>query len=311
MIIDKIKIKYKLTCRNKMLGYVFDPMPLDMEKYGILNVKQKSLALSEKICIGAWRDMYWYEMDGYESSFAFFYAQYGANYAWDYDICMVEYNPNKTRVPPNIVSFLVRYFAKVKEIVSIDVAFDFPNVPVTAFLFDCNGNTDTMTYGNVANTPTRYLRPKANDGRVKIYDKGKEREGKKDENDFKGVTRVEVTYHNVAFLVLNVYKHDWGHDIMNRLKSMLDDLNSVKVPGVFKNVSSSGLNLATCYAIDTMLEDGRADRAQQIVSFLAPNSRSKYRRYIEARREYRGVFDGNEIEFGFALADEVSRILIA
>lgn len=311
MIIDKVRIKYKLA-KNSVIRYDLNLVdPLDFEVYGITNIKHKSLSMAEQCRIGAWREMFWFELADCESSFAFFYAQYGANFAWHYDICMVEYNPNKVRIPPPVVTFLSKYYAKVAEIVSLDVAFDFPNVPVSAFLFDCNGNNEVMTYGTVSSTPTRYLRPKANDGRVKIYDKGKEREGKADEKEYKGVTRVEVTYHNVGFLVLGVYNHDWGFHIMQRLKEMLDDLNSVKVPGVFKNVPSSGLNAAFCNALDSFLELDRTDKALEVISYMGINQRKQYRDYLSARREFHGVFDGNEIEFGLQLSDEVKKVLIA
>ena len=284
-----------------------EPIPyMELERYGVIDFKEVDNRQYVMKRIGSWCYMAWFTLKECESSFAFFYGQLTKSFVVDWNVCQVEYNPNKTRMPSFIGAFLVKRYAKVMEIVSMDVAFDFKNVPVSSFLFDTHGASEVMTYGTLAGTPARYLRPKANDGRVKIYDKEAERKGKSDETEYKGVTRVEITYHNVSFLLRqNFYNTD-----LKRLEEMLSDLNSVKVPDIWKKVDTTGLNLGICKLLSIALEHEGAEVALQCVNdSVSKNNRKKYRDFINSKRAYKPIFDGDAITYGLALSDCLSSVM--
>lgn len=302
MIIDKMRIKYRLTVKGKDRGV---PVPLDLSPYGVKDIREKDIPPFELKKVGSWAYMCWITLEDCEAAFAFFYGQFGKNFSVDWSLCQIEYNPNKTRVPSFIGGFLADRYAKIHTIVSIDVAFDFKGVPVSHYGIVAHGATEVMTYGTLSGVPARYVRPKANDGRIKIYDKEKEREGKPDAEKYKGVSRVEVTFHDVTFLLRqNFYSSD-----IDRLNNMVDDLNAVRVPDVAKMASREGLNGLYVDMLDDIYFAYGLDKALTYCRRISRNSWKKYRDYILTRSGSHPVFDGDGILFGLQLSDELLRVL--
>lgn len=302
MLIDKLRIKYRLTVNGRDRGL---PIPLNLSPYGVKDIRERDIPPFELKRVGSWAYMCWITLEDCESAFAFFYGQFGKNFAVDWSLCQVEYNPNKTRMPSFIGGFLSSRYAKIHTIVSIDVAFDFVGVPVSHFGVVAHGSTEVMTYGTLSGIPARYVRPKANDGRVKIYDKESERAGKPDADKYKGVSRVEITYHDVTFLLQrNFYSSE-----IDRLNEMVSDLNCVCVPDVMKLTPREGLNALTCDMLDDILEAYGLDRALSYCRRFSRNTSIKYRDYCLSRSGSRPVFDGDGILFGLQLSDELFRVL--
>ena len=320
--IDKIRIRYRLRSVKDINAMFFFQRYLtkDLSDFG-----EKTITGGRP---GSWRYSAWATKKGEESPTTFFIGLVKPNGATDYRYADLEFNPNKTAGQGVFSSFLATYYAKVVDIPKIDIAYDLKNTTPWGVLFDCHGATETMTFGTVSGDVTRYLRPKASSGRVKIYDKEKERAGKPDAEKFKGVTRLEISYRKVGFLL---EKYFYGKDI-DRLHEMMDQLNSCKVPAycwhqpkMFKTVDENGrcvdsredrpglkdvpikYDPKVTMVLDSFAELGRADKIQQYLRMMSRPTFNLYRDYIIGRA-YETLED-NHLSFGFRLSEEISRVI--
>ena len=83
----------------------------------------------------------------------------------------IEYNPNKAELPYPVGSLINQLDCKFVKVQSIDIALDFDGLSLDDYRVNTRG--DTMVYSSGINK-TFYVRPKG-EGRIKIYDKTKER----------------------------------------------------------------------------------------------------------------------------------------
>lgn len=91
------------------------------------------------------------------------------------DVVYVEYNPNKSSRLWYLFCSHVETFRTI-DVVSFDLAFDFPNLDRNFVGY--RGSCDTMTYGTTNNS-TLYIAPRTHEsGRVKVYQKDIERSSK-------------------------------------------------------------------------------------------------------------------------------------
>ncbi len=134
---------------------------------------------------------------------------------------LIEYNPNKSG--SKIFEEFKNYFVfKITEIVSIDIAYDLPNVSVHDIFVDTK--CDVMTYGKTLNFTT-YISPKEDSsGRVKIYQKDIEREVKG--VDLSRTLRIECSLKG-KFLTYDTF---YGDDkTFTELEKCVGRINSVKI----------------------------------------------------------------------------------
>ena len=87
----------------------------------------------------------------------------------------LEWNPQKVTPPQALRNWMMSDTLRMQyyKVQKCDVALDFPGLDLSALRYNTLG--DTMVYGSKTEK-TYYLRPAARHGRVKIYDKKKERE---------------------------------------------------------------------------------------------------------------------------------------
>lgn len=288
---DKIRIKYRLK------HYLEFTIPFSILPNGyIKNYDVKGLSvLGGKNPVGKYVYSYWFMLEGWESNVICFQGQIDGSGDVDRNVFVIEYNPNKHVLPDFITAFLKVTGACACQILSCDFCYDFYNVPVSEFVFDANGHCQTMTFGTVSGGAAKYLSPKAKDGRVKIYDKEKERKGKDDAEKYKGITRMEVTYKKLDFLLDYVNDNNglqfWGEDL-KRIKDMLEAVQRVKFPDSYLASNKTGLeeklNPGHLMAIRSFLDNMQYDQAREYVRlcFSSKAPRVKYNEYI---RSYDGV----------------------
>ena len=302
MIIDKLRIKYRLSYdKNKMSR----PSVYNVLRWpeGMKDVKECIIEPVNLKKVGSWSEVVIFGWKEFEGTFTYFYGQLAKNFACDWTMFMIEYNPNKVEFPFFIYQFLRDNYAFVYEIVSMDVAFDFRNIPVSRFVFDTFGQSETMTYGTVGGSCTRYLHPKSNNGRCKIYDKEAERADKPDAIYWKNVTRVEFTFHQVGFLLNKTYERQE----FKRLEEMLADIEAVKYPVGIATASREGLKNYTCDMLDMIVDLSSIEKAIQSIYTMSHAQRLKYKRYIMARNKLQPVYDGDSISLGLDLSAALDR----
>ena len=121
----------------------------------------------------------------------------------------VEWNPQKVTPPRALRNWMMSETLRMQycKVQHCDVALDFKGLDLSALRYNTLG--DTMVYGSKTEK-TYYLRPAAKHGRVKIYDKTKERAKM-------GVTipqtlRIEMTLHHPEFHENTVIEdRDWKY----------------------------------------------------------------------------------------------------
>ena len=151
-----------------------------------------------------------------------------------------------------------------------DIALDFKGLDISALRYNTIG--DTMVYGSKTEK-TYYLRPAAKHGRVKIYDKTKERA--KMGVDIPQTLRVEMTLHQPEFHEREVlYEKDWDYvedvcrmfgevQLPTKFVTRQDDL--VEKYGKYDEIYLWALKHAT------------PEEQDELLAKMCPNTRSKYR----------------------------------
>ena len=108
----------------------------------------------------------------------------------------VEWNPQKITPPRALRNWMMSDSLRMQyyKVQKCDIALDFRGLDLSSLRYDTQG--DTMVYGSKTEK-TYYLRPSAQHGRVKIYDKTKERA--KLGEIIPQTLRVEMTLHQPEF----------------------------------------------------------------------------------------------------------------
>lgn len=250
--------------------------------------------------IGTYRYMLTIHTEGEENSVFFAGGQYQPNGTYNAYEWWLEYNPNKQTVPDVIRQFLTANEAVVTEITSFDLAYDlrgtdsnYNQITVDSVVFDAPAQTQVMKWGTVAGDDTKYLRPKSQHGRVKVYDKEKERQNTPEAEQYKGVTRVEFSFSKCGYLLAD----EFPPMLFDRYaKEIFDLIQQIRVctrnP---ENVNTEGMNGANVYAIQQFVRMGRADHALEFIGKMAQNSRYKYRKWL--RENYCTGIEPDAIEF--------------
>ncbi|MBQ8254333.1 MAG: hypothetical protein IJY94_02380 [Clostridia bacterium] len=340
MKIDKIKVVYKLPApfpfkdlkdyHNKNGVWFFDDF---LERFeGSYNIIEKQLLhITQMRKINSWRDYYKFGTEDEEGTVSFFMNRLRGIDDLDGSVCMIEFNPNKARIPHVLLAYLNMHSAYVHRISSMDVAFDLKDVPIQNICFVGHGATSTMTIGTIGSAATRYLRPNCKDGRIKVYDKEKERKGHKDEADYKNVTRVEITYQNVEFLLLDFLKQKM-HDIpgndprsidemlqreiyepyekafyecFKRVSQMLKYLDGVRIFDAFKGSTAEqfGLKQYQLDMFDAYIEKFGFQNLNILYNQMSYTTAAKYRAYAKylSNVQTRPLFKGCASDYFFAL----------
>ena len=135
------------------------------------------------------------------------------------DLFVIEYNPNKSGVVI-FRDFCDNFIFKITEICYCDLAYDVPDVDIKSVLLDTT--CDIMTYGKTHNA-TYYIAPKEDQsGRVKIYQKDKERKSVGEEKE--KTLRIEISLKG-KLLKCNLIT-DLDREV---LEKCVNRLNSVKI----------------------------------------------------------------------------------
>ena len=178
---------------------------------------------------------------------------------------MIEYNPNKSgsRVY-DLFLRVTNYNFKFTEITSFDIAYDLPNATVNDILIDTK--CDVMTYGKTHNK-THYIAPKEDrSGRIKVYNKHKERELQGIEMSDTLRIEASVKCKGLDFKKISVYGNT--HD---ELFKVIDRLNSVKIKR--QNEATDDWKV---FALSHL----QAEDLEKCLAMMSINVRSKYRKLI-------------------------------
>lgn len=184
----------------------------------------------------------------------------------------VEWNPQKITPPRALRNWMMReqlhmLYHKVQK---CDIALDFKGLDISALRYNTIG--DTMVYGSKTEK-TYYLRPAAKHGRVKIYDKTKERA--KMGVDIPQTLRVEMTLHQPEFHEREVlYEKDWDYvedvcrmfgevQLPTKFATRQDDL--VEKYGKYDEIYLWALKHAT------------PEEQDELLALMSINTRAKYR----------------------------------
>lgn len=115
---------------------------------------------------------------------------YDGTHEYAYDV-RVEFNPSKVlgTYKENIIHAIQYYFGHHQcNISMMDIALDVEHSKDTIIIYTKNGREENRYMG------TRYYGQRGKDGRLKIYDKKKEREKAGEKIDQKHLTRIEYTF---------------------------------------------------------------------------------------------------------------------
>ncbi len=187
---------------------------------------------------------------------------------------MIEYNPNKSGAKI-YKEFCNQFLFEIVDISSFDIAFDIENKSIDDIMIQ--STCDIMTYGKLANK-TLYIAPKEKGcGRVKVYNKAKERENVG--QDLPDTLRIEVTIKNSSLARNTIYLH--GKDLVD-LEKICDRLNSVKIKARDKPSTDWKLYALTQLAPDEL---------QKCFNMMASETRAKYKKQL-----YNKFYTSMEIE---------------
>lgn len=130
---------------------------------------------------------------------------------------VIEYNPNKSGAKI-FRDFCDNFLFEITDICYCDIAFDIPGADIKDVLLDTT--CDVMTYGKIHNS-TYYIAPKEDQsGRVKVYQKDKERERIGEEKE--KTLRIEISLKGkyLSSPILNELDSEVLEKCVNRLNSV-------------------------------------------------------------------------------------------
>ena len=183
----------------------------------------------------------------------------------------VEYNPQKTRIPIFLKVYFQNFGVKCESIQSCDIAFDIEGIRADEVRYKTRG--DIMTYGN-AKDKSIYIRPSAKEGRIKIYDKTRERERAGKPID-KQITRVEITLHEPDFWEASEIREK----DLERLGRIVDWLAEIAIPTDFHTRMDILEEKYGRYdpAMLTALKALDQEKQNEVLNLMSKQARAKYR----------------------------------
>ncbi len=200
----------------------------------------------------------------------------------------IEYNPNKTDLPCPISYCLYEWQCVLDKVQSIDIALDFDGLTYDDYRVNTRG--DTMMYSSGV-ARTFYVRPKG-EGRVKIYDKTKERA--KLGIEIPQTLRVEMTVKDPYFFcVRNICEGDILY--VQKYVEYLSEISVRRRTAVLPNVDMDNPKEKYNEVILYLLNNVDQVTAQKAIGMMSVNYRTKYRRLME-HSEFEPI-DINEITF--------------
>lgn len=214
----------------------------------------------------------------------------------------IEYNPQKTHIPLFLKVYLQNFGCKCVSVQSCDIAFDIEGIRADQVRYKTRG--DIMTYGN-ARDKSIYIRPSANDGRIKIYDKTRER-AKAGHPIDKQITRVEITLHEPDFWEQGEIR---GKDI-ERLGRITDWLAEIAIPTDFHTRIDALTEKYGKYdpAMLTALKGLDQEKQNEVLNLMSKQARAKYRA---------ALFDGDYqpltidiIDFWLTVSNYIQRCVV-
>ena len=184
----------------------------------------------------------------------------------------LEWNPQKVTPPRALRNWMMSdtLCMQYHKVQKCDVALDFKGLDLSSLRYNTLG--DTMVYGSKTEK-TYYLRPAAQHGRVKIYDKTKERA--KLGEVIPQTLRVEMTLHQPEFHE-NVVIEDRDWKYIDEVCRMFGE---IKLPTGFVTLQA---DLEEKYGkFDPIylfaLKHATPEEQDEILSLMSVNTRAKYR----------------------------------
>lgn len=184
----------------------------------------------------------------------------------------VEWNPNKTTLPRELRNWMMtkKLYMKYSYVQKCDIALDFQGLDISDLRYNTIGNT--MVYGTPTDK-TYYIRPSAGHGRIKIYDKKKERA--KLGIEIPQTLRVEMTmkkplYHEKE----NPSEEDWVY-----IENVCRMFSEIYLPTNFVTrqddllVKHGGFDEIYLWALRKASQEER----EQLFSLMSSRTRAKYR----------------------------------
>lgn len=181
----------------------------------------------------------------------------------------IEWNPQKIDIPTPLMWFLQNNGYVFESVKSIDIAFDFYNSRLSDFTIN---TTKSVMYVGTHSNLTRYISPKEKHGRVKIYDKTRERSVRGLEYDF-NVVRVEITCKDPQFFELD-FIDDTGWNYLEDIAKRLSEISRTKRKN---DQIPSDLNEAMVY----LLESVSALEREHAFHKMSSRTAAKYRAYFK------------------------------
>lgn len=221
------------------------------------------------------------------------YGRFAKEGGINYRYLNVEYNPRKTYLPQVLLNFIKTFGFNVIEINSLDYAVDVHNATVNDFLFVAPSQSATMSFGTLGSTSTKYLHPKSNNGRVKVYDKYTERQTASrkyksiDCEKYKDIVRCEFTFHNMGYVLDYPYTDVEVHKASETCKF----LSQVMLRCHNKDITID-IKKSDKFVIDTFLAEGLNDRVQEYIKTKGINQRKPLNDYIK-QSHYMFLFPNN------------------
>lgn len=200
----------------------------------------------------------------------------------------IEYNPNKAELPRPIINLLYGLECVLEKIQSVDIAFDFDGLTYDDYRVHTRG--DTMVYSSGV-ARTFYVRPKG-EGRVKIYDKTKERA--KLGIEIPQTLRVEITVKDPYFFCIqNIREGDilYAQQYVKYLSEISVRRRTAVLPSVDADNPKEKYNEVILYLLNNVDQV----TAQKAIGMMSVNHRTKYRNLM-AHSEFEPI-DINEITF--------------
>ncbi len=177
----------------------------------------------------------------------------------------IEYNPNKVQLPVPVTSLINQLHCRLVKVQSIDVALDFEGLAIDDYRVDTR--SDTMVYSSGINR-TYYIRPNG-EGRIKIYDKTKERA--KLGIEIPQTLRVEMTIKDPDFFQYNLVHELYVQDI-SRYIGYLSEISVRRRTAVIPG-DDRKYNPVILYLLNNVDQE----TAKTAISMMSVNHRAKYR----------------------------------
>ena len=283
--LDKISMVYKIGFRYDVVNV--DVLDTEMNKYDYYMKEQFSSTR-----YGTYQRNYTYIKSGEPEGIIYIGFVLNAPIPKTKYI-KIEYNPNKVYLPVPITSLLNQLECTLMKVQSIDVALDFEGLTIDDYRIDTR--SDTMVYSSGINR-TYYIRPNG-EGRIKIYDKTKERA--KFGIEIPQTLRVEMTIKDPDFFQYRFYRN-YELEFANRYAGYLAEVSVRRRTAMLPN-ADTGFSAAILYLLNNVDQI----TANNAVSLLGKNQRTKYRDLM-TRSEFERI-DIDEITLLNTLTDMIRR----